>query len=257
MFIMGCTIFPGISMMRQIIYGLNAVKEWLESDLSVLRLLISREGSGKSMDAIYLHAKRKNIQIDHYARSKLDEMLRDVRHQGVAAEVELPPYSGMEDIFAIAMKREEPPFIAILDDIQDPRNLGAIIRSADGAGVHGIIVPRDKAAGLTPSVVKTSAGAAAYVPIVRVTNLVRTIQDLKKEGLWFVGCEESTQSLYHEIDLKGPVGIVFGSEGAGIRRLVKEQCDFLTSIPMLGKMSSLNVSVAAAILFYEVRRQRQ
>jgi len=242
--------------MKQLIYGRNTVKEWLDSELSVSRILMSKESRGKIIDAIFSHAKKRTIQINQFPKSKLDEILGDVRHQGVAAEVKLPPYSALEDIFTIAEEKGEPLFLAVLDDIQDPRNFGAIIRSADGAGVHGIIIPRDKAVGLTPAVVKTSSGAAAHVPIVRVTNLVRTIKDLKKKGLWFVGCEENSDSLYHEMDFKGSIGIVMGSEGSGIRRLVKEHCDFLTSIPMFGKINSLNVSVAAALMFYEVRRQR-
>ena len=199
--------------MKQFIYGRNAVFEWLESDLSLSSILISKEGKGKTVDAIYSLAKRKNIPVKQYPKSALDDMLGAIRHQGVAAEVKLPSYSALEDIYTIAEKRNEPLFIAVLDDVQDPRNFGAIIRSADGAGVHGVIIPKDRAVGLTPAVVKTSAGAAVHVPVVRVTNLVRTIKEHKKKGLWFVGCEENSDSLYHQIDFKGPIGIVLGSEG--------------------------------------------
>jgi 23S rRNA (guanosine2251-2'-O)-methyltransferase len=243
--------------MKQLIYGRNAVKEWLDSNLPVLRLLLAKESSVKSVDEIYTYVKKKNIIINHYPKSKLDKILGDVRHQGIAAEVELPPYSEIEDIFAIAKEKGEPLFISVLDDIQDPRNFGAIIRTADGAGMHGIIIPKDRAVGLTPTVIKTSSGAAAHIPIVQVTNLVRTMKDLKKEGLWFACCEQNSKSLYYNIDFKGPIGLVLGSEGSGIRRLVKEECDFFASIPMYGKMDSLNVSVAAAIMFYEVKRQRR
>jgi 23S rRNA (guanosine2251-2'-O)-methyltransferase len=178
------------------------------------------------------------------------------RHQGVAAQVEMPPYAEMDDLFHQAQKRKEAPFFALLDGVQDPQNLGAIIRSADGAGVHGSISPKDNAVGYTPAVLKASAGAAAYVPVVQVTNLVRTMNALKEAGLWLTGTDHTGDRFYTEIDYKGPLGIVMGSEGKGLRRLVLESCDFLAAIPMKGHVNSLNVSVASALMFFEARRQR-
>jgi 23S rRNA (guanosine2251-2'-O)-methyltransferase len=174
----------------------------------------------------------------------------------VAARIVLPDYVEIEDILERARAANEPPLIAVLDCVQDPGNFGAILRSADGAGVHGIIIPKDNAAPLTPAVFKASAGAAAHVAIARVTNLTRAISDLQKEGLWFVATDQDAPKLYTEIDLKGPIGLVLGSEGKGVRRLVAEQCDFMARIPLRGQVSSLNVSAAAAVLFFESRRQR-
>lgn len=242
--------------MKNMIYGRNSVKEWIDSSLNISQILISQDSHGKVIHDILTHANKHAIQVNKYPKHKFDEMMGNARHQGIAAKVKLPPYSEIEDIFALAKEKNEPVCLAILDHIQDPHNLGAIIRSADGAGIHGVIIPKDQSVGITPAVLKTSAGAALHIPIVMVTNLVRTMKELKDQGLWFTGCSEHTDKTYYEMDYKGPTGLVLGNEGAGLRRLVKEECDFLAAIPMRGKINSLNVSVAASVMFYEVRRQR-
>lgn len=239
------------------IYGKNAVREWLLSGRKVRKLYVAAGAHPNSITDILAVAEKIRIPVARPARSELTDMLGQDQHQSVAAEVPDPAYSRLEDIFTLAEKRGEPLLAAVLDGVEDPRNLGAVIRSAEGAGLHGIIIPRDKAAGLTPLVFKTSAGAAAYLPIVRVTNLVRVLQQLKKQGAWVTGaCEKAESSLYSS-GLKGPSVLVMGGEGRGLRRLVKESCDFLVSIPLFGTISSLNVSVAAALMFFEARRQRE
>lgn len=243
-------------MMKKMIYGRNAIKEWIDSKLEISQILISEDSHGKIIQDILSHANKYAIQIKKYPKHKFDEMMGNARHQGIAANVQLPSYSVMEDIFKLAKDSDEPVCLAILDHIQDPHNLGAIIRSAEGAGIHGIVIPKDQSVGMTPAVLKTSAGAALHVPIVQVINLVRTMKSLKDKGLWFIGCSEHTDKSYYEMDFKGPIGLVLGNEGSGIKRLVKEECDFLAAIPMKGKIQSLNVSVAASVMFYEIRRQR-
>ncbi len=240
-----------------IIYGRRAIMEWLEAELPVKALLISRDAGGKPVQEILRSAESRKIEVRRLHPAKLDQFAGTDKHQNIVAEVKLPDYADVEDIFANAAERDEPPLIAILDGVQDPHNLGAILRTADAAGMHGVIVPKDKAVGLTPTVVKSSAGAAAHVPLVAVTNLARTMQELKERGLWISGSTDDADKGFSEIDFKGPSVIVLGSEGRGMRRLVRENCDFLMRIPMYGRISSLNVSVAAGLLFYEARRQRQ
>ena len=181
-----------------------------------------------------------------------------MNHQGVVADVaSVERYVQVEDILDRAEKMNQKPLIGFLDGVQDPHNLGAIIRSADGAGLHGLVIPKDNSVGLTPAVFKASAGAAAHVPVARVTNMVQTMKKLKKMGLWFVGTDHTAEKSYYEMDLAMPIGIVLGSEGQGVRRLVRENCDFLASIPMHGQVNSLNVSVAAALFFFQASQQRQ
>jgi 23S rRNA (guanosine2251-2'-O)-methyltransferase len=242
--------------MSQLIYGRNAVKEWLSADLPVDKIWASRESGGSSLRDIESMAEKRHIRIYRVPRSELDERLGSVRHQGIAAEIRLPRFVPMEKLIEQAKQKNEPALLAVLDGIQDPHNVGAIIRSAEGAGVHGVIIPKDRAAGLTPGVLKASAGAAAHIPVARVTNLVRTLEDLKKEGLWIIGADQGTSSHFEQIDYTGPVAIVLGAEGKGMRRLVKKNCDFFASIPMYGKINSLNVSVSAALFFFEARTQR-
>lgn len=242
--------------MYSFIYGRNPVLEWLRSQMQVDKIILAREGSGANLGDIETMAAKQQVKIERMARPELTRLLKSEHHQGVAARIALPDYAGVEEILRRAALLGEPPLIAVLDCIQDPGNLGAILRSADGAGVHGIIIPKDNAAPLTPAAFKASAGAAAHVAIAQVTNLTRAIQELKEEGLWFVATDQDAPKLYTEIDLKGPVGLVLGSEGKGVRRLVREHCDFSARIPLRGKVSSLNVSVAAAVLFFESRRQR-
>jgi len=241
---------------NNIIWGRNPVLEWLESGLTTQKILLSREASGQTIAEILKIADQKKIPIQRLHPAKLDQMAGTEKHQNIIAQVELPNYAELDDIYAVARQKGEPLLIGILDGVQDPHNLGAILRTADAAGVHGIIIPKDKAVGLTPTVIKSSAGAAALVPVVAITNLSRTIDELKENGVWLTGTTDDVSQSYIDADFKGASAIVLGSEGKGMRRLVREKCDFLVSIPMQGKISSLNVSVAAGLLFYEARRQR-
>jgi 23S rRNA (guanosine2251-2'-O)-methyltransferase len=242
--------------MKQLLFGRNPVKEWLSAGLPVGRLMIAQDSSGPGIQDIRDLASRKNIRVETVARAQLFKLVRHDGHQGVAAEIDLPAYVDVEDILEMAREKQEPPLIAILDGVQDPHNLGAILRSADGAGIHGVVIPRDKSVGLTPAVFKASAGAASHVPLAQVTNLATTMEFLKEKGMWLIGADEESRQEYFNADFKGPVGIVLGSEGRGLRRLVRDKCDFLVSIPMHGKVNSLNVSVAAGLLFFQARRQR-
>ncbi|HNW59881.1 MAG TPA: 23S rRNA (guanosine(2251)-2'-O)-methyltransferase RlmB [bacterium] len=238
------------------IYGRNPVLEWLRAGYPTEKLLISRELSGAALQEIEKLAAGLNLAVENVSRPELARAAGSDHHQGVAARITLPDYVEVDEILARAAQRNEPPLLAILDCVQDPHNLGAILRSADGAGVHGVIIPKDNAAPMTAAVFKASAGAAAHVAVARVTNLSRTMDELKERGIWFAGTDEEGEQLYTELDLKGPTGLVLGSEGKGLRRLVREECDFVARIPLRGKVSSLNVSVAAAVLFFEARRQR-
>ncbi len=242
--------------MYSYIYGRNPVLEWLRAGYPAEKLLVSRELSGAALQEIQKLAAAGRIPVENLPRNDLARAAGSDNHQGVAARVTLPDYVEVEEILAIAAGRGEPPLIALLDCIQDPHNFGAILRTAEGAGLHGVIIPKDNAAPMTAAVYKASAGAAAHVAVARVTNLSRTIDELKEKGVWFTGADEEGSKLYTDLDLRGPTGLVLGSEGKGLRRLVREECDFITRIPLQGKVSSLNVSVAAALLFFEARRQR-
>ncbi len=241
---------------NEIIYGRRAVLEWMESNLPIKSILLSHEAGGRPIREIMHLAERRGIPVKRLHPLKLDQIAGTEKHQNILARVELPDYGTIEAVFRAADVKQEPPLIAILDGVQDPHNLGAILRTADAAGVHGVIIPKDKAAGMTPIVVKSSAGAAAFVPLVPVTNLARTLEELKKKGLWISGAADDAEKSYTEIDFNGPTAIILGSEGGGMRRLVRDKCDFLMRIPMFGRIGSLNVSVAAGLLFYEARRQR-
>ena len=241
--------------MKELIYGRNSVLEWLQSNLQVHRIFLTKESKGHPITEIVGLANKRKIKIQYSDKSHLDKLVKQPHHQGVVAEVFFK-YAEIEDILQAAQEKKEAPLIALLDNIQDPHNLGAILRTADAAGFHGIILPKDNAVGMTPAVVKASAGAFAHVPVVQITNLVRTMDELKNQGFWFYGTDESSDQSFMDIDYAGPVGIVMGSEGSGLRRLVRDKCDFLISIPMFGKINSLNVSVAAALMFYEARRKR-
>ena len=238
------------------IYGRNPVLEWLRAGYPTEKLLFSRELTGAVLRDIESLAAGQEIPVENLPRNALAKAAGSDHHQGVAALIRLPDYVEVDEILARAAKRNEPPLIALLDCVQDPHNFGAILRSADGAGVHGVIIPRDNAAPMTAAVFKASAGAAAHVAVARVTNLSRTMDELKKGGVWLSGADEEGDKLYTDLDLKGPVGLVLGGEGKGLRRLIREECDFVARIPLRGKISSLNVSVAAALLFFEARRQR-
>lgn len=242
---------------RTFVHGRRPVVEWLESGLAVKQILVAREAAGKPIEDILRLAQQRRVAVQQLDGRKLDQLAQTDKHQGVLAEVELPPYSTLDDILARAQERQEAPLIAVLDGVQDPHNLGAILRTADAAGVHGVVVPKDQAVGMTPAVVKTSAGAAAWMPLVQETNVARFLQEMKKEGFWITGTAEDGDREYHQVDFKGSSIIVLGGEGKGMRRLVREACDFIVRIPMAGRVASLNVSVAAGLLFYEARRQRK
>ena len=243
--------------MSQFIYGRNPVLEWLAADLPPKKILLARDLKGQAVQEIVQLAGQKNVPLQRFDRQALDKMVGHQHHQGVVAEVDTSRFVEIEDILAVSQQRHEPPLVGILDGVQDPHNLGAILRSGEGAGIHGILIPKDNAVGLTPAVVKASAGAAALMPVAQVTNLARTMEVLKEAGLWLIGTDDAAEGSYQQADFKGSVGVVLGSEGKGMRRLVREKCDFLVRIPLYGKISSLNVSVAAALLFFEARRQRE
>ena len=193
--------------------------------------------------------------INYVSKERLDQLSETHAHQGVIAQVAAYEYSTVEDILAKAEEKGEPPFLILLDNVEDPHNLGAIIRTANLAGAHGVIIPKRRAVGLTSTVAKTSAGAINYTPVAKVTNLVRTMEELKQKGIWFVCADMGGESMYR-MNLTGPIGLVIGNEGEGVSRLVREACDFIASIPMKGDIDSLNASVAAGVLAYEIVRQR-
>ena len=199
--------------------------------------------------------KKHDTIINYVKKERLDQMSETGKHQGVIAYIAAFEYATVDDILKKAEDKGEPPFVVILDDIEDPHNLGAIIRTANLAGAHGVIIPKHRAAGLTATAVKASAGAVSYTPVAKVTNISKTIEELKDKGLWFV-CADMGGTTMYDLDLKGPIGLVVGNEGKGVSRLVKEKCDFIASIPMFGDIDSLNASVATGVLAYEIVRQR-
>ncbi|KNF08000.1 rRNA methylase [Gottschalkia purinilytica] len=238
------------------IEGRNPVIEALKSERSIEKILISKSANKGSINKIIGMAKDKRIVIQYVEKSKLDSLSDTNSHQGVIAIVSPYSYKTVDDILEFAESKNEDPFIIILDEIEDPHNLGAIIRTAECAGAHGVIIPKRRSAGITPTVIKTSAGAVEYIPVAKVSNISSVIEELKIKGIWIYGAHMEGE-YYYEKDLKGPIGLVIGSEGKGIGRLVKEKCDFLIKIPMAGKVSSLNASVATSIVAYEVVRQRR
>ena len=207
------------------------------------------------MMTIKREAQKHDTLVKYVTKERLDQLSETGKHQGVIAYAAAYEYAEVDDILEAAKKKGEPPFIFLLDNIEDPHNLGAIIRTANLAGAHGVIIPKNRAAGLTATVARTSAGALNYTPVAKVTNLAKTIEDLKKEGLWFV-CADMGGTTMYDLDLKGSIGLVIGNEGEGVGRLVKEKCDMVASIPMKGDIDSLNASVAAGVLAYEIVRQR-
>lgn len=238
-----------------LIIGRNAVSEALRSGRNIDTLLVVRGERNGSVGRIISECKEKGVVVKEVDRKKLDFMCGQGNHQGVAAYAAVHEYSSVEDIFALAEERGEAPFIILCDELEDPHNLGAIIRTAETAGAHGIIIPKRRNASLTWAVGKASAGAVEYVPVARVGNLSSTIDELKKRGLWVYTADMDGQN-WCETDFSGPVALVVGSEGNGVSRLIKEKSDFVVSLPMRGKITSLNASVAAGILMYEVSRQR-
>ena len=241
---------------NDLIEGRNAVIEALRAGRTIDKIFIAKGVVDKTLGHIASKARSAGIVVTEADRRKLDAMSQTHAHQGVIALCAVKEYSTIEDMLAVAAERGEAPFLVLCDEISDPHNLGAILRTAECAGAHGVIIPKRRSAGLTAIVAKTSAGAVSYMPVARVANIPSLLKDLKKQGVWVFGtAAEGTTRLY-DADLKGPAAIVIGSEGDGMSRLVAENCDFLVSIPMRGRISSLNASAAAAILLYEAVRQR-
>lgn len=236
--------------------GRNPVIEAIKGGREIDKILIAKGSEQGSIRKIIGMAKAKKIVVQYVEKAKLDEKSETKAHQGVIALVSPYTYKTVDDIIETAESKNEDPFIIILDEIEDPHNLGAIIRTAECVGAHGVIIPKRRAVGLTPVVIKASAGAVEYMNVAKVSNIVSTIEELKERGIWVYGADMSGDKEYYERDLTGPIAIVIGSEGKGIGRLVKEKCDFLINIPMVGKVASLNASVAASIIMYDVLRQR-
>lgn len=237
------------------IEGRNAVIEAFRSGRPIDRVYIQDGCQDGPVLTIKREARKQDTLIKYVTRERLDQMSETGKHQGVIACAAAYEYADIEDMFKLAQEKGEPPFFFLLDNIEDPHNLGAIIRTANLAGAHGVIIPKNRAAGLTAAVARTSAGALNYTPVARVTNLAGTIEELKKKGLWFV-CADMDGARMYDLNLKGPIGLVIGNEGEGVGRLVKEKCDMVASIPMKGNIDSLNASVAAGVLAYEIVRQR-
>ena len=240
---------------EQLIIGRNPVTEALKSGMNIDSILIDPNAGG-SITRITAMAKERGIVVKEASEQKLSKLCRGASHQGVIAVAACAEYSSIEDIFAAAESKGEDPFIIICDEIEDPHNLGAIIRTAETAGAHGVIIPKRRSASLNYTVFKTSAGAASYVPVARVPNLVQAVEELKRRGVWICGTDGAGED-YASADLRGPIGLVVGSEGFGMGRLMKEKCDFLLKLPMAGRITSLNASVAAGIFMYEIVRQRR
>ena len=241
---------------EQTIEGRNAVIEAYRSGKPIDKIYIQDGCQDGPVMTIKREARKHDTLIKYVDRERLDQMSETGRHQGVIAVAGAYEYAQLEDILAAAEAKGEPPFLILLDNIEDPHNLGAIIRTANLAGAHGVIIPKRRAAGLTASVARASAGALNYTPVAKVTNLASVIEDLKKEGLWFVCADMGGETMY-SLRLTGPIGLVIGNEGEGVGRLVRERCDFTASIPTAGDIDSLNASVAAGVLAFEIVRQRK
>ena len=243
--------------MEDKIYGTNSVLEALNSGREIDKIFILEGARRSRLGEITSLAKKRHIHYTLTSRKKLDEMADGGNHQGVLAFAAMQSYVDVSDILDAAKKKGEDPFILITEGLKDPHNLGSIIRCANAAGAHGVIIPKNRSVGLNATVSKVSAGAVEYTPVARVTNIASVIDQLKKAGVWVAGTALEESSLYTEANLTGPLAIVIGSEGEGLSRLTREKCDFLVKIPMLGQAESLNASVAAGILLYEAVRQRQ
>lgn len=241
---------------EDVLIGRNAVIEAIRSGRGINKLLIAdgdKEGSVKEVISL---AKEQGIVIQFVERSKIEGIAGGLRHQGVLAYVAPVAYSDLETIFQAAETKGEAPFLLLLDELEDPHNLGALLRTADATGVHGVLIPKRRSVPLTATVAKTSAGAVEYVPVARIGNIAQTLRKLKDKGFWVAGADMDGSQNYYEADLTGPLVLVVGSEGHGMSRLTKEQCDFIVKMPMVGKINSLNASVAGSILMYESMRQR-
>ena len=241
--------------MSEQVEGRNAVLEAFRSGRCVDKLFILDGCQDGPVRTIAREARKKDTIINYVSKERLDQLSETKAHQGVIAQVAAYEYATVEEILAKAEEKGEPPFLVLLDNVEDPHNLGAIIRTANLAGAHGVIIPKRRSVGLTSTVAKTSAGAINYTPVAKVTNLVRTIEELKEKGIWFVCADMGGESMY-QLNLTGPIGMIVGNEGEGVSRLVREACYFTASIPMKGDIDSLNASVAAGVLAYEIVRQR-
>ena len=235
------------------IVGRNTVIEALRSGREIDRILVAKGAT--NLGKLFAMAKDSGVPVKEVAPIKIDELAAGANAQGVVAFAAAAKYAELEDVFALAKEKGEPPFIIIADGLEDGHNLGAIIRTAECCGAHGVIIPKRRSVGLNYVVAKTTAGATEYVPVVRVTNIVRTLEELKERGVWIFGADMDGEPLWQS-DFSGAVGLVVGAEGEGVSRLVKEKCDFVVSLPMRGKIESLNASVAASVMMYEVARQR-
>lgn len=242
-------------MSQDFIMGKNPVIEALKSGRDINKIFIAEGSQGGQMQQVIGMAKAANVFLQFVPKKKLDQMAEG-NHQGVIAQVAAYQYAEIEDLFHTAEQRNEAPFFLLLDEIEDPHNLGSIMRTADAVGAHGIIIPKRRAVGLTATVAKASTGAIEHIPVVRVTNMARAIDDLKERGVWIAGTDAKGSEDYRRFDGTLPLGLVIGSEGKGIGRLIREKCDFLIHLPMDGHVTSLNASVAAALLMYEVYRKR-
>src|SRR5699024_2557005 len=240
---------------KECIIGMNPVIEAMKSGRKVHSLLISEQLKQQSINPLKKEAKKKGIEVQRVPRHVLDKRVKG-KHQGVVAYVEPYAYASLEDLFQEAESRNEQPFFVVLDELEDPHNLGSILRTADAAGVHGIIIPKHRAVGLTSTVAKTSVGAIEYVPVVQVTNIVNTLKELKERHVWIVGTAADGTDDYRTLDGETAIALVIGNEGSGMSRLVQETCDWNVQLPMKGRVSSLNASVAGSLLMYEIYRKR-
>ena len=240
---------------NDLMMGRNTVLEALRSERDIHKIWVAEGATKGQIQQVVAVAKENKVMIQVVPKKKLDQMVEG-NHQGVIAQVAAYQYAELDDIFRKAANKQEDPFILLLDELEDPHNLGSILRTADASGVHGIIIPKRRSVGLTATVAKSSTGAIEHVPVVRVTNLSRTIEELKERGVWIAGTDAKGSQDYRKMDGTMPLGIVIGSEGRGMSRIIKEKCDFLFHLPMVGHVTSLNASVAASLLMYEVYRKR-
>ncbi len=240
---------------ESILEGRNAIREAFRAGQTVERLYVQDGLRDGPVTDLVARARRADVPVDFVQKQRLDQMSQTGRHQGVIAQIAAYQYAQVEDILEKARQKGEDPFIFLLDEIVDPHNLGAIIRTANLCGAHGVIIPKRRAVGLTAVAAKASAGTVSYTPVARVNNLAQTIEELKKQGIWFV-CADMDGEVMYNLNLTGPIGLVIGAEGKGVGRLVREKCDFTASIPMKGDIDSLNASVAAGVLAYEIVRQK-
>ena len=241
---------------KAFVEGRHPVEEALLSGRTIDKIYIAKGGKSANVNDILSMANEKKIPVSFVDRKKIDEMSESHSHQGIIAKVSAYAYLELDDLIERINSKDTPAFLVLLDEIQDPHNLGSVLRTADASGVDAVIIPKRRSATLTPVVAKTSAGAVEYVPVCKVTNLVKTMEKLKDCGVWIIGADMNGDKLYQDEDFSGPIALVIGNEGQGISRLVREKCDFLVRIPMKGKVNSLNASVSASILMYEVMRQR-